>query len=76
MPKRREKPCLPQRRKDAKVFQIALFPPLLKGDERGISGFLCVLSVLGAINFLDLFCETITLLDSITADTEAFKALV
>jgi hypothetical protein len=39
------------RAKDAKVPQIPLFPPLSKGDERGISGFLCEL---GAINFLKL----------------------
>ena len=46
--------------RDAKVFQIPLFPPLSKGDERGISGLLCELGVLGAINFLNSFCETIT----------------
>jgi hypothetical protein len=31
--------------KHAKVPQIPLFPPLSKGDERGISGFLCGLDV-------------------------------
>jgi hypothetical protein len=31
--------------KHAKVPQIPLFPALSKGDERGISGFLCALGV-------------------------------
>jgi hypothetical protein len=39
---------------DAKVSQIPLFPPLSKGDQRGISGLLCELSVLGAKKFLEL----------------------
>jgi hypothetical protein len=36
--------------KDAKVPQIPLFPPLSKGDERGISGFLCALEGVGSPN--------------------------
>ena len=48
------KHALSQVEGDAKVSQIPLFPPLSKGDERGISGFLCELGVLGAINFLKL----------------------
>ena len=30
----------------ANVYQIPLFPPLSKGDEGGISGFLCELGAL------------------------------
>jgi len=36
------------RAKGAKVPQIPLFPPLSKGDKRGISGFLCVLEGVGS----------------------------
>ena len=43
---------------DAKVSQIPLFPPLSKGDERGISGFRCELGVLGARNFLEVSLST------------------
>jgi hypothetical protein len=31
--------------KHLKVSQIPLFPPLSRGDEKGISGFLCGLDV-------------------------------
>jgi hypothetical protein len=39
----------------AKFHQIPLFPTLSKGDERGISGSLCVLGVLAGETFLKSF---------------------
>jgi hypothetical protein len=45
--------------KHAKVHQIPLFPPLSKGDERGISGFLCALGVLAGETFLKVILLTI-----------------
>jgi hypothetical protein len=44
---------LAQSRKGAKVLQIPLFPPLSKGDERGI-GFVYVLGVLARKHFLSI----------------------